>query len=93
MSTVPALTEEITIVNRLGLHTRAAAKFVRLASQFKSHVTLMRNGETVNGKSIMGILMLAAGKGEKVTIHVAGADQETAFVQLKELIATGFGER
>ena len=87
------LSENILIVNRLGLHTRAAAKFVKLAAQFKSDVTITRNGETVNGKSIMGILMLAAAKDSEIKLAVSGPDQEAAFAALKELIVTGFGEK
>lgn len=85
--------EEIEIVNRLGLHARAAAKFVKLASKFTSDVTLTREGEAVNGKSIMGILMLAAAKGTAVLLTVKGADQDEAFRELKALILDGFGER
>lgn len=88
-----ALSENLLIVNRLGLHTRAAAKFVKLASQFMSDVTITRDGETVNGKSIMGILMLAAAKGAAIQLSVTGLDQEAAFAALKELITTGFGEK
>lgn len=85
--------EEIEIVNRLGLHARAAAKFVKLASSFSSEITLTRDGETVNGKSIMGILMLAAAKGTKVLLAVKGLDQDAAFQELKALILDGFGEK
>jgi phosphocarrier protein HPr len=87
-------TENITIVNKLGLHARAAAKFVKLASEFKAEVSLSRNGETVNGKSIMGILMLAAGKGTHVLLTVRGdSDVDDAFQALKKLIQDGFGEK
>lgn len=87
------LSEDVEIVNRLGLHARAAAKFVKLAAQFQSEITLTRNGETVNGKSIMGILMLAAGQGTRVTLTVKGPDQDVAFAELKKLVAEGFGEK
>lgn len=87
------ISEDIEIVNRLGLHARAAAKFVRLAMQFKSEVTLAHSGEVVNAKSIMGILMLAAGKGTFVTLAVKGADQEQAFAELRALVQNGFGEK
>ena len=86
-------TEEIELINKLGLHTRAAAKFVRLAAQFKSEVTLTWNGETVNGKSIMGILMLAAARGSKLLLTVRGDDWQKAFAALKDLVQDGFGEK
>jgi phosphocarrier protein len=81
-----------TIVNKLGLHARASAKFVTLASQFKSDVTLGRNGQHANGKSIMGIMMLAAGKGTQVELMVEGVDEDQALAALVELIANRFGE-
>ena len=81
-----------TIVNKLGLHARASAKFVTLASQFKSDVTLGRNGQHANGKSIMGIMMLAAGKGTQVELMVDGDDEDQALAALVELIANRFGE-
>jgi phosphocarrier protein len=81
-----------TIVNKLGLHARASAKFVTLASQFKSDVTLGRNGQHANGKSIMGIMMLAAGKGTQVELMVDGDDEDQALAALVELIASRFGE-
>lgn len=87
-----ALIESIQIVNKLGLHARAAAKFVKEACEFKSEITLSRGDETVNGKSIMGILMLAAEKGSTITLKVEGEDQEQAFAVLKKLIMDGFGE-
>jgi phosphocarrier protein len=86
------LIESIEIVNKLGLHARAAAKFVKIATEFKSEITLSRGGETVNGKSIMGILMLAAEKGSSITLKIEGEDQEQAFAVLKKLIMDGFGE-
>ena len=81
-----------TIVNKLGLHARASAKFVTLASQFKSDVTRGRNGQHANGKSIMGIMMLAAGKGTQVELMVDGDDEDQALAALIELIASRFGE-
>jgi phosphocarrier protein len=81
-----------TIVNKLGLHARASAKLVTLASQFKSDVTLGRNGQHANGKSIMGIMMLAAGKGTQVELMVDGDDEDQAMAALVELIANRFGE-
>lgn len=87
-----ALSEKLEIINKLGLHARAAAKFVKAASQFKSDIYLIREGEKVNGKSIMGILMLAAEKGSKITLKVMGNDQVMAFKELKKLIENGFDE-
>jgi len=82
----------IPIVNKLGLHARASAKFVTLAAQYKSDVTLGRNGQHANGKSIMGIMMLAAGKGSEVELVVDGEDEDAALAALTELIANRFGE-
>jgi len=86
------LTKEVQIINRLGLHARAAAKFVKLASEFSCEVTLTRNGRTVNGKSIMGVMMLAAACGTSVEIAVEGQDEQEALVRLEELIEQRFGE-
>ena len=85
-------TASIEIVNKLGMHARASAKFVTLAAQFKSDVTLGRNGQNANGKSIMGIMMLAAGKGTQVELTVNGADEEQALQALMGLIDNRFGE-
>ncbi|MDE2089595.1 MAG: HPr family phosphocarrier protein [Gammaproteobacteria bacterium] len=84
--------KEITIINRLGLHARAAAKFVTLASQFESDITLTRGARQVNGKSIMGIMMLAAGKGSQITIIASGKDEADAVQRLEELVNKRFGE-
>lgn len=84
--------QALTIVNRLGLHARAAAKFVSLASEFDSEVILARNDRQVNGKSIMGIMMLAAGQGADVELSVDGDDEDKAMKALCELVAGGFGE-
>lgn len=86
------LNKEITIVNKLGLHARAAAKFVSLASGFESEIQLSRNGKTVNGKSIMGVMMLAAGCGSTVEISATGNDEVVAINELEALIADRFGE-
>lgn len=83
---------EFLIVNKLGLHARASALFVKTASRFTSEVKLAREGVEVNGKSIMGIMMLAASKGSTVLLTVAGSDEAEAFQTLGELIANGFGE-
>ena len=84
--------QALTIVNRLGLHARAAAKFVSLASQFNSEIILARNDRQVNGKSIMGIMMLAVGQGANMELRVDGDDEDEAINALCELIASGFGE-
>lgn len=83
---------DIVIPNKLGLHARAAAKLVNLASQFKSEITLTRNGQGVNAKSIMGIMMLAAGKGSKLRLTAEGADEQPALEALCALIDNRFGE-
>ncbi|HEX9803090.1 MAG TPA: HPr family phosphocarrier protein [Gammaproteobacteria bacterium] len=86
------LNKEITIVNRLGLHARAAAKFVSLASGFESEIMLRRNGKSVNGKSIMGVMMLAAGCGSTVELSADGKDEMQAIHALETLIEDRFGE-
>jgi phosphocarrier protein HPr len=86
------LSREITIVNRLGLHARAAAKFVNLASAFDSEISLSRNGHTVNGKSIMGVMMLAASSGTTLGLSAEGTDAQEALQQLEALVAQRFGE-
>lgn len=83
---------EITIINKLGLHARAAAKFVTLASQFESHVEVARNSQKVNGKSIMGVMMLAASKGTTLTIFAEGPDESEALQQIEALILDKFQE-
>jgi phosphocarrier protein len=84
--------KDIVIVNKLGLHARAAAKFVTLASQFESSVEVARNGQTVNGKSIMGVMMLAASKGTTLTVSVEGPDETEALQQIEALILDRFQE-
>ena len=86
------LQKEYLIVNKLGLHARASALFVKTSSRFSSDVKLAREGVEVNGKSIMGIMMLAASKGSLVRLTVDGEDENDAFQAIGELIATGFGE-
>jgi|LAHU01.1.fsa_nt_gb phosphocarrier protein len=88
----PIVRRELTITNALGLHARPAAMFVQLASKFASEITVERGGERVNGKSIMGIMMLAAGKGLKITVTAEGYDAEDAVNALEELVSNGFGE-
>lgn len=86
------LEQQFVIINKLGLHARASALFVKTASQFKSEIKVSRDGIEVNGKSIMGIMMLAAAKGTEIVLKVAGADESEAFEKLGELIQNGFGE-
>jgi phosphocarrier protein len=82
----------VTIVNKLGLHARAAARFVTLASSFASDIKVARNGQEVNGKSIMGVMMLAASRGSEITLIIDGNDEAEAMARLSELIAQRFGE-
>ncbi len=84
--------KEITIVNKLGLHARAAAKFVTLASGFESEIQLSRGARQVNGKSIMGVMMLAAGKGTRLDLTVSGNDEQEALRHLEALVEARFGE-
>ena len=83
---------EIKVVNKLGLHARASAKLTQMASSFKSEVWISRNGRRVNAKSIMGVMMLAAGLGSTVEIEASGADEEAAIAGLEKLFADRFGE-
>ncbi|MDD2499539.1 MAG: HPr family phosphocarrier protein [Geobacter sp.] len=84
--------QEFEIVNKLGLHARASALFVKTASKFQSEVKLARESVEVNGKSIMGIMMLAASKGTKIRLTVEGADEAEAMQTIGALIIDGFGE-
>ena len=83
---------EVEVVNKLGLHARASAKLTQVASGFKCEVWLSRNGRRVNAKSIMGVMMLAAGKGAAITIEAEGDDADAALAALKKLIADRFDE-
>lgn len=83
---------DVEIVNRLGLHARAAAKLVHLAGSFECDVTLSQDGEEVDGKSILGILLLAAGQGSRIVLRCDGGDEEEAMEALTGLIADKFGE-
>ena len=83
---------EVEIINKLGLHARASAKLTQTAGQFSAEVWLSRNCRRVNAKSIMGVMMLAAGKGAKVVIEAEGADADAALAALTQLIADRFGE-
>ena len=82
----------ITIINKLGLHARASAKFVSLAARFGSHIDIKRGNKIVNGKSIMGVMMLAASKGTELELQVEGEDEIAAMDALIELILNRFGE-
>lgn len=84
--------QELKIRNKLGLHARAAAKFVSTASHFDADVMLEKDGQQVNGKSIMGVMMLAASKGSKINVIVDGDDEDAALDALSSLIANRFEE-
>lgn len=86
------ITSSITISNKLGLHARASAKLTKLAGGFKSDVHLTRNGRRVNAKSIMGVMMLAAGMGAVVEIETSGDDEQAAMDAIRSLIDAKFGE-
>jgi phosphocarrier protein len=86
------LKQTLTIVNKLGLHARAATKLVKLASSFESAVQVKRKQREVNGKSIMGVMLLAASKGCDIELLVNGADETSAMSNLSDLIKSGFGE-
>ena len=83
---------EVEIVNKLGLHARAAAKLTQLAAKYQCDVSLARNGRRVNAKSIMGVMMLAAGKGSRVTLETDGPDESEAMDAIIGLIGDCFGE-
>lgn len=86
------LKEELTIKNRLGLHARAAARLVQTASRFRAEVLIERDGLEVNGKSIMGLLMLAAPIGSQIRVQTKGEDAESALAAVRQLIDDKFGE-
>jgi len=83
---------EVEIVNKLGLHARASAKLTQTASKFAAEIWLSRNGRRVNAKSIMGVMMLAAGKGSRIVIETDGADADAAMSAVVGLIEDKFGE-
>lgn len=86
------INQDIEIINKLGLHARASTKLTQTASKFSSDVWITRNGRRVNAKSIMGVMMLAAGKGSIVTLEVNGADEADAMTAITALINDRFGE-
>jgi phosphocarrier protein len=83
---------EATIVNPLGMHARPAARLVKLAAAFESHIEIVKDGLSINGKSIMGVMMLAAECGSSITFRAEGPDAEAALDALAALVAEGFGE-
>jgi phosphocarrier protein len=86
------LTRELTIINKSGIHARPAAMFVKVANRFGSDIFVEKDGEKINGKSIMGLMMLAAGPGSKVTLHAKGADADAAIAELEQLVQRKFDE-
>jgi len=84
--------KEFTISNKLGLHARPAAQFVRLANQFECEIWVEKDSEQVNGKSIMGLMMLAAGHGSKILVTAEGNESKEAMAAVEELISSGFRE-
>jgi phosphocarrier protein HPr len=89
---MPAIVREVVIPNALGLHARAAARFVQSAARFESHIRVSSGGRAVDGKSLMGVLLLAASKGTTLTVEADGADAVAALEALAALVRTGFGE-
>jgi phosphocarrier protein HPr len=84
--------QEVTVVNQLGMHARAAAKFVHLATRYEARVKVTHDRRVMDGKSIMGILLLAAARGSTITISADGTDERDAVTALVALVQTGFGE-
>ncbi|MGB7218493.1 MAG: HPr family phosphocarrier protein [Vicinamibacterales bacterium] len=82
----------VTVVNSLGMHARAAARFVHVATRFESRIRVARDAREMDGKSIMGILLLAASRGTTITVSASGADEDAAVSALVELVASGFEE-
>ena len=89
---MPASEGTLEILNELGMHARAATKFVQTANRYKSEVTVEKDGQSVNGKSIMGVLMLVACKGTHITVRCAGDDHAAALAALTKLVGDKFGE-
>ena len=87
-----AVTREMVVVNKLGIHARPAAMFVKTANRFECDVFVEKDGERINGKSIMGLMMLAAGPGSKLTVHADGADAARALSELDALLKRKFDE-
>jgi len=89
---VRKIEKDLTIPNRLGLHARPAAMFVRIASRYRSEIWVSKEGEEVNGKSIMGLMMLAAGQGSKLHVSCEGPDADKAMEEIEALVKAGFNE-
>jgi len=87
-----SLEKELTIRNKMGMHARPAAQFVKRASKYQCDIWVEKDDEPVNGKSIMGLMMLAAGKGETIKVITDGVDAEAAMTDLEELVSNGFGD-
>jgi phosphocarrier protein HPr len=87
-----ALTKELTVVNKLGIHARPAAMFVKTANRFTCDIFVEKDGERINGKSIMGLMMLAAGPGSKLRVHADGADAQAAIGEIEALLKRKFDE-
>jgi phosphocarrier protein len=85
-------TKELTVINKSGIHARPAAMFVKTANRFGCDIFVEKDGEKINGKSIMGLMMLAAGPGSKVTLHVKGNDADAAIAELEALVKRKFDE-
>jgi phosphocarrier protein len=92
MTDLPGVCAEVVICNKKGLHARASAKFVRCVEQFDAVVTVTKDGQSVGGGSIMGLMMLAAGPGSTIRIEAAGAQAKEALAALVEMVTCGFGE-
>jgi phosphocarrier protein len=86
------LSKELTVVNKLGIHARPAAMFVKTANRFACEIFVEKDGEKVNGKSIMGLMMLAAGPGSKLTVHAEGTDAHAAVSEIESLLKRKFDE-
>ncbi len=86
------ITKDLMVSNKLGIHARPAAMFVRIANRFNCNIFVEKDGEKVNGKSIMGLMMLAAGPGTKLTVHAEGHDASQALVELENLLNRKFDE-
>ncbi len=87
-----SISKNVQIINKLGMHARAAAQFVQLASNFSSHIEIEKDNRRVNGKSIMGVMMLAASQGSNVTLYANGEDEEKSINELEVLISNRFNE-
>ena len=89
---LPIMTKDFVVLNKLGIHARPAAMFVKVATRFGCDIFVEKDGEKINGKSIMGLMMLAAGPGSKLTIHATGADATQAIAEIEALVKRKFDE-